>query len=143
MAANFNPIFTISPDVSDDLTTGFGGPITLASNDYTGASANYTLVHTAGTNGSYVKKLRVKAIGTNAAGVLRIFINNGGVNTTATNNTFYGELSLPITSATTSSATVDLEYPLDIQLNPGFKIYVGTPVAPTAGWVVTTVAGQY
>ena len=144
MAANFNPIFTVSPEVSDDLTTGFCAPILLAANDYTGQSANYALVHTAGTNGSYVKKLRVKALGTNIAGVLRIFINNGLTNATQANNVFYGELSLPITTATTTAATVDLEYPMDIQLNPGFRIYVGLGAAAvTAGWICTAVAGQY
>ena len=144
MPANFNPIFTISPDVSNNGTTGFGGTISAAANDYTGVSANYVLVHTAGANGSYVKKLRVKAIGTNsAAGVLRIFINNGSVNTTATNNIFYGELSLPITTAVTTSATVDLEYPMDIQLDAGYRIYVGLGAAATTGWVCTAVAAQY
>lgn len=143
MAANFNPIFTLTPDVSNNLATGFGGTITTGTNDVTGVSANYKLVHTAGPDGSYVRRLRFKALGTNVAGVMRIFINNGLVNTTAANNSFYGELSLPATTATTTASTVDLDYPLDIQLDAGYRIYVGVAATVAAGWVCTAIAAQY
>lgn len=143
MPANINPIFTLTPDVSSDGATAFGGSITGAANDVTGVSTNYVLVHTAGVDGSYVKRLRIKALGTNGAGVLRIFINNGGVNTTATNNVFYGELSLPATTASTTAATVDLDYPMEFQLDAGYRIYVGVPVAPTTGWRCVCIAAQY
>jgi hypothetical protein len=143
MPANFNPIFTLTPDVSDNLTTGFAGTMTTAANDYTGISANYQLVHTAGVNGSYIRRLRFKAIGTNTASVARIFINNGAINTTATNNTFYGELSLPGTTISATAATVDLDYPMEFQLNPQFRIYVGLGTTVAAGWVCTCIAAQY
>ncbi len=61
------------------------------------------LVFTAGANGSYIKKLRFQAIGTNVASVARIYINNGSTNGTATNNSFYGQVSLPATTATQSA----------------------------------------
>jgi hypothetical protein len=145
MPANFNPIFTIAPDVSNNQTTGFGGTLQTATGDYTGVSANYILVHTAGTNGSYIKRLRFKATGsTTNATVARIFINNGSVNTTATNNIFYGELSLPIVAGINTAATVDLDYPMEFAIDGGYRIYVGlgTTVTP-AGWICTAIAGQY
>lgn len=143
MPANFNPIFTLTPDVSTNNGTSFSSALTTAAADYTGVSTNYGLVHTAGANGSYVKRLRFKAIGTNVASVARIFINNGGVNTTATNNDFYGELSLPATTATNTAATVDLDYPMEFQLPPGFRIFVGLGTTVAAGWDCIAIAGQY
>jgi hypothetical protein len=144
MPANINPIFTLTPETNSDAASAFGGTISASAGDYTGISANYVLVHTAGADGSYVKRLRIKSLGANIAGVLRIFINNGGVNTTATNNVFYGEISLPSTSATSTAATVDLDYPMEFQLDPGYRIYVGLgAAASTAGWRCVCIAAQY
>lgn len=143
MVANFNPIFTLTADISINNGTTFSSTLTLLVSDYTGASANYGLVHTAGTNGSYVKRLRFKALGTNIASVARIFVNNGGVNTTATNNNFYGELSLPATAQTNTAATVDLDYPMEFQLPPGFRIFVGLGTTVASGWDCMAIAGQY
>jgi hypothetical protein len=74
MAANTQPVFTLTPDVANDHGTTVGGGFgTAAANDFTGVSANYVLEHTAGANGSFVEKLRFKALGTNATTVARIF----------------------------------------------------------------------
>lgn len=143
MPANTAPIYTVTPDVSKDNSTGMGALITTAAADYTGVSANYVLVHTAGTNGSYVRRLRLKAGGTNVAAVMRVFINNGSANTTATNNEFYGEVGLPATTSSTTAATIDIDYPMDIQLRSGQRIYVGLGAAVAAGWACIAVAGQY
>lgn len=138
MPANSSPIF------SREGRIGLGTPITAAANTYTGANANDTLVFTSdATNGGYVQRLRFKAAGTNVATVARIYINNGLANTTAANNTFYGEVSLPATTAIATSATVDIDYPMNVALPPGFRIYVGLGTAVAAGWVVTTIAGAY
>jgi hypothetical protein len=144
MAANFNPIFTVQPDVSNNGTTGFGGTLLTATGDYTGVSANHILVHTSGANGSYIKRLRFKAAGsTTSASVARIYINNGSTNTTATNNIFYGELSLPIVTGINTAATVDLDYPMEFAIDPLFRIYVGLGTTVTNGWICTCIAGQY
>ncbi len=144
MPANTDPIYSRLGDVSNNSSTGMNQLITSAANDYTGAGANNSLVFTAdATNGSFIQRLRIKAGGTNVASVLRIFINNGSANTSASNNVFYGEVSLPATTAIATAATIEIDYPMNIALPAGFRIYVGLGTAVSAGWVVTPVAGKY
>lgn len=143
MAASIDPIYTREPEVANNGTTGMNQLITAAATDYTGIDADTSLVFTAGADGSYIDRLRFKAGGTNVATVARIYINNGSANTTATNNTFYGEVSLPATTASNTSATAEIDYPMNIAIPGGFRIYVGLATAVAAGWVVTPVAGNY
>ncbi len=144
MPGNADPIYSRRGQVSSNGTTGMTTSITTATGDYTGASANHVLVFTAdSTNGSFVQRLRFKALGTNTASVARIYLNNGSVNTTAANNSFYGELSLPATTAINTAATSDIDYPMNVALPAGFRIYVGVATTVAAGWVVTPVAGDY
>jgi hypothetical protein len=138
MAGNSDPIYSRVGAI------GLGAGITAAAADYTGIGANNVLVFTAdSTNGGFVQRLRLKALGTNVAAVMRVYINNGSTNATATNNTFFGEISLPATTASTTAATVDIDYPMNFALPPGYKIYVGLGAAVAAGWVVSTIAGAY
>ena len=143
MPANNKPIYTLTPDVSNNGTTGFATTMNTATADYTGVSANHVLVHTAGANGSYVRRLRFKAIGTNVATVVRIYLNNGSTNGTATNNVFIGELSLPNITATNIAATVDIDYSLEFALQAGFRIYTGLGTTVAAGWIPAAISGQY
>ena len=143
MPANTAPIYTLTPDVANNGTTGMNAAITAAAADYNGAGAANVLVHTAGSNGSYVRRLRFKSVGTNVATVARIHLNNGSANTSAANNSFFGELGLPATAASASSPTVDIDYSLEFALPAGFRIYVGLGTAVAAGWVVTCLAGKY
>lgn len=142
---NNDPIFTRVGDLSKDGSTGMGQPITAAANDYTGAGANNVVCYTAdATNGSRVERLRFKAAGTNVATVARIFINNGAAATTATNNSYYGELALPATAALATGMTgPDFDYRMDLVLPPGYRIVVGLGTLVAGGWVVTPVAGKY
>lgn len=144
MSGNAQPIWTRVGDVSVDGSTGMATHILTATGDYSGVSANYILVFTSdSTNGGYVERLHFVAEGTNIASVARIFINNGSTHTTATNNTFYGQLSLPATTAINNAATAELDYGMGIAINPSFSIYVGLGTTVAAGWVVTAVAGKY
>lgn len=142
-AANTDPIYSKQGDPSNNNSTGCNQLITAAANDVTGISANNSLVFTAGANGAFIQRLRFKAGGTNIASVMRIYLNNGSANTTATNNIFYGEISLPATTATIIAATLDLDYPLNIAIPASWRIYVGLGTAVAAGWVCTPIAGQY
>ena len=57
-----------------------------------------------------------------------------------TNNLFYGEVSLPVTTA---ASVVDVDYPMNLALPPGYHVIVGLTVTATAGWVVTGIGGKY
>lgn len=145
MAANTSPIYSIKGDQSTDDGTTMPSTFTTAAADYTGATATHNkLVFTAdSTSGGFIQRLRFKAIGTNVASVARVFINNGSTNGTAANNTFYGEVSLPATTANASAATVEIDYPMNFALKAGFRIYVGLGTTVAAGWVCTAIGGQY
>lgn len=259
MAANQNPIYTRLAHIQDTANA-----ISLVANDFTGYSLNNFGVFTADlTNGSYIQKLRFKALGTTQATVARIFLNNGlspranvcgpitgftgtpqttgGTLATGTyigkvhtvdpwgawsgnsaevtvtttgptaridwfwtantgansyvlvvgartsepmvayanannsyqmttlkgaegflstvgeglfntpggfqpnlNNSLYGEVSLPAVTASATAATIDVDYPMNIALPPGWKILVGLGTGQTnSGWAVTVIAGDY
>lgn len=143
MPANTDPIFTQKPDCSTNNGTTLADPILLSSADYTGISANHVLVHTAGVNGSYIRGISFKAVGTNVAAVARIYVNNGSVNTTEANNAMITEISLPATTAVTAAATSDVFVPIERAINPAFRIYVGLGAAVATGWDMVCWAGQY
>ena len=150
MAGNNDAIYSKKGQLANNTAsstvqaTGMNQLVLVAANDYTGAGVNNTLVFTADpVNGSFIQRLRFKAGGTNVQTVARIFINNGLVNTTVANNTFYGEATMPAVTASSSGATPDIDYVMNYALPPAFRIYVGYGTATAAGWAVTTVSGDY
>ena len=79
MTANTAPIFSRLGSVEGGVV------LTTAANDYTGVSINNQFIFDADSvNGSFIQKLRFKAMGTNVATVARIYINNGNLNQTST-----------------------------------------------------------
>lgn len=145
MAANTQPIFSKQGDVTSDNATAMAPTFTTAAADYDGTTATHNkVVFTAdATNGGYIQRLRFKAKGTNVATVARIFFNNGSIPGTASNNSFYAEISLPATTASASAATVEYDYMINVALPPGFKIIVGLGTTVSAGWVCTAIGGEY
>lgn len=145
MAVNAEPRFTRQGDVSTNGSTGMAETILTATGDYTGVSANHKLVFTAdATNGGRIVGLHFEPLGTNVQSVARIYLNNGSTNATATNNSHIGKVTLPATTAsnTVAEATTDFYFPGSVlDLNPGFKIYVGLATTVAAGWVVTPIYG--
>lgn len=143
MGVNTNPVFSGTGDVSTNNGTTMSQLTKDAAATYTGVDADDVLVFTAhATNGGYVERLRMKSVGTNIATVARIYLNNGSDHTVATNNAFYGEQSLQATTAILTAATVEIDYPMNMLLNPGFRIYVGLATAVAAGWVITAIGGN-
>jgi len=61
----------------------------------------------------------------------------------ATTNYFYGEVSLPATTASTTAATVDVDYPINVAMPPGAHVLVGIGSNVAAGWYVTSIGGKY
>ena len=59
------------------------------------------------------------------------------------NNMFYGEVSLPATTAIATAATVEVDYPMNIAIPPGFRVLVGLGTTVSGGWIVTAIGGKY
>ena len=141
MPANTQPIFSALGSIQ------WGATILTAANtakDGTGTVTTIATGNNAGNNaGNFVQRLLVRALGTNTATVLRVFINNGGVNTTAANNSLIGEMTLPGTSLTEVAAQSDYVLPLNFVLPAGFKINVTLGTAVAAGYQVSMIGGQY
>jgi len=145
MAANTAPRYTNKGDFTSDNTSAMAPTLTTAAADYTGTSANNKVVFTADSvNGGRLKGIHFDAIGTNTQSVARVYVNNGSTNTTATNNSLVGKVTLPGTTAsnTVAESSADFYFPGDVaDLNPGFKIYVGLATTVAAGWVATPILG--
>ena len=137
MAQNTSPIFTQIPEIQ------FARMITTANTDHTMATGVSSSLFTAGPSGSYVNKIRFKPSGSTAATVVRVFINNGGVTTTAANNSLYGEISLPAITTSNTLAQNDFEIPINIAIPVNYAFYGTTGTALGGGYDIVTVAGDY
>ena len=141
MPANTQPIFSALGSIQWSAAA-----ITAANTakDGTGVVTTIATGNNAGNNaGNFVQRLVARALGTNAATVLRVFINNGGVNTTAANNSLIGEMTLPGTTLSEIAAQSDYVLPLNFVLPAGYKINVTLGTAVAAGYQVSVIGGQY
>ncbi len=142
MAANTQPIFSIQGETqwSTLMNSANTGNVT--------GSTSY-LVFTAGTNGSFVQKIRFRHVppsGNTAATVARVWINNGQDVTVASNSTLFDEIT--IASNTTFSqvaSTPFYEIPFNFALPANYRIYVTLGTAPTTGANIqaTVIGGDY
>jgi hypothetical protein len=137
MSQNTAPIFTQTPDIQ------FARMITTANPDHTMATGVSSSIFLAGPSGSYVNKIRFKPSGSINATVVRVFINNGQTTTTATNNSLYGELSLPTITTSNTTAQNDFEIPMNIALPANYRLFATTATALGGGLDITTIAGDY
>lgn len=142
MAANNDPIY------SKRGATFRGVLLKTAANDYTGQSIYNKEVFAAdATNGSYLQRLRFKAIGTNVATVARIYLGDGG------NGTSWGSASGAPTGTPSSSGGTILTgtyyatiIAVDVyeRMTPVGTISTGQAVTGPTGsisWSWTAVAG--
>lgn len=138
MSANNNPIFAgVANNGAFDVV------LTTGNNNYDGTNAAVTLVYTAGANGSFAQKLTCKAIGSNVATVIRLFVNNGSTNGTAANNIFFTEFTLAITTASAVAVTQTYEFALNKILAPNTKIYAVLATTVAAGYAISIDGGDY
>ena len=141
MPANTTPIFSAKGAIQ------WNPAILTAANtakDGTGTVATVFTGNAAGNNaGNFVQKLIARSLGTNVATVLRIFINNGLVNTTAANNTLIAEMTLPATTLSEVAAQPDFVLPLNFAVPPGFKLNATLGTAVAAGYALTVIGGEY
>lgn len=141
MPANTIPIFTLTPNIT------FANLLAANANTALDGTGTVSTVYTAGVNGSVVNAIIVKSgttTATSAAGTLRIWINNGSTNATTTNNTLVREYVLTANTASATTATLNYEFPLNIQLPAGYKIIctVATMAASTS-WQFTCLGADY
>lgn len=135
MAANTTPIFPLTPKLDF-------GKIVTANNTYDGTGTVVTLF-TAGLNGAKIDYIKARALGTNVATVLRLFINNGSDTTVATNNSLFMERALAATTASATAETADWVIPCNVTLPSGYKITAVLATTVASGWQFTSVGGDF
>jgi hypothetical protein len=141
MPANTAPIFPNAPIVSF-------GTVATANTAKDGTGTVVTIA-TGGTNGTRVDAIKIRALGTNVATVVRFFINNGSTNATATNNTLFYEVTVPATTLSEVAALNDISIAFDgnflpqLVLPSGYKINVTIGTTVAAGLQITTFGGNY
>lgn len=147
MAQNTNPIFPLTP-----VNSWVSGAAANAATP--GVTANTTKDLTSGTiygplftgkavDGSRLDFIKVRALGTNVATVVRLFINNGSATGTAANNTLYLERTLSATTVSETSEQPDIILPLGISIPAGYRIYATFGTAVAAGFHLTAIGGEY
>ena len=137
MPANTAPIFTLLPEIL------WNNSVSAANTTTDLTSGTIYDVFTGGTNGSYVQKIRFRHVGTNVATVVRVWLNNGGVTTTAANNTLFDEITIAANTVSQTAASTNYELPLNFALPPSYRIYVTTGTVLAAGLDVTVIGGDY
>jgi hypothetical protein len=144
MPANTAPIFSIAGDAQ--WTT------LMTANNPTHVSGNTSyLVFTAGTNGSYVQKIRFRhfaiVVSTSNANatVARVWINNGSDVAIPANSTLFDEITIATMTYSAAAAQVNYELPLNFALPANYRLYVTLGVAPTANTAIqaTVIGGDY
>ena len=138
MPANTSPIFTGTPDVQWATAA-----LTAANTAKDGTGTVATVFTADAANGGYVHKLVARATGTNVATALRVFINNGAANTTASNNVLFTELTLAATTLSEVAGQPPYEVPLNLALPAGYKINCTIGTAVAAGYMLSVVGGKY
>lgn len=160
MAVTATPIFAQTPNVgalNAILSTAMTNTKAFDGTETVGTSM--VLAFTAGADGARIDQIVCRltstngaaASGTSAATVVRFWINNNSVNTTATNNIFLGEVAVPATAVTALGTSVLTTYPLTLPVNglnipATYRIYAGTTVAvggTNLAIAVTCFGGNY
>lgn len=154
MAANTNAVFPLTPKV---VTGQLLSTAATAAKFYDGTDAvgtNMVSIFTSGVNGSRVDFIRVKysglaglaPSGTSNSTVMHIFINNGTVNTTATNNIFITDVLVPAITYSNTVLNGEITIPIGISIPAGYIIYVNSQAAAggtNAAWALTAIGGDY
>ena len=147
MAQNTNPIFPLIPVNSWVSGTGAtAGTPGLTANTTTDLTAGtiYGPIETAGAvEGSRLDFIKVRALGTNVATVIRIWLNNGSATGTAANNTLYLERTLSATTVSQTAELPDIILPMSISLAAGYRVYATFGTAVAAGFHLTAIGGDY
>ena len=139
MASNVQPIYSTTADIQWSTAT------VLAANTTTDLTSGtiYQVFSADTTNGGYVQRIRFRGLGTNAATVARVWLNNGGDTTDSTNNTLWDEISIALSTVSQTAAQATYELPLNFPLPPSYRIFVTLGTVVIAGFNVTVIGGKY
>jgi len=145
MPANTTPIFPLTPKVS-------WGTVTTANTAKDGTGTVVT-IFTSGANGARIDQIKVRALGTNVATVLRFFINNGSDNAVAANNSLIHEQTIAATTLSETAMLLDNNINITVNttetvvpipyLPAGYKINIAIGTTVAAGLQVTAHGGDY
>ena len=124
MAQNTSPIFGLTPN------TGFATIASGASgNNATNGTGTVTTIFTAGSNGSFVQKILIRwtsnttGVG-NAIEIIRVYLNNGSTNTTASNNSYIDEVQINPYIPTNTTSGNGVEIPIYKSIPASWNINV-------------------
>ena len=145
MPANTAPIYSIVGAVDSVASNNSGLVVGPTANSGLDGTGTLYKAFTAGTNGSYVQKVRFRPVGSPAATVCRVFISSS-TTTSATATWLYDEITLPAVSLSQIAATSVFELPINVALDPSYLLYVtfGTSTGSSGtGYSIVTIAGDY
>jgi hypothetical protein len=145
MAANTSPIYSIVGAVDSVASNNAGLVVGPTANTALDGSGTMYKLFTAGTNGSYIQKIRFRPVGSPAATVCRVFISSS-TTTSATATWLYDEITLPAVTLSQTAASSVFELPLNFAMDPSYLLYVtfGTSTGSAGtGYSVVTIAGDY
>lgn len=125
----------------------------LAANTAKDGTGTVITIFTAGPNGSKVDQIKVRALGTNVASVLRLFVNNSQSNATPANNSLIHEVSLAATTLNEAAALTDIDVTIPKNggevaspipyLPAGYKINTTLGTAVAAGYQITVHGADF
>jgi len=145
MPANTSPIYSIVGAVDSVATNNSGLVVGPTANTALDGSGTLYKAFTAGTNGSYIQKMRFRPVGSPAATVCRVFISSSST-TSATATWLFDEITLPAVTLSQTAASSVFELPLNIAVDPSYLLYVtfGTSTGSAGtGYSIVTIAGDY
>ena len=145
MAANTAPIYSIAGDTQSVAGNNSGLVVGPTANTAQDGSGTLYKMFTAGTNGSYIQKIRFRPVGSPAATVARVFISSSST-TSSTVTWLYDEITLPAVTLSQTAASSVFELPMNFALPASYLLYItfGTSTGSTGtGYSVVTIAGDY
>lgn len=125
-------------------TPNKGTPVKItAANTSLEPTSSLSLVFTAGSSGSFVRKLIARHLGTNVATVLRVFRNNGSTETVAANNCLIAEKTIASNTVSQVAESIGYEITLNLPLATTERLYCTIGTAVAAGIQVSPDAGDF
>jgi len=155
MAANINPIYTLTPKVSTAVITTTYAQVKSDGTSAGSANDRMVLAFTAGTEGSFIDCIRFTCVASAAATssiatTLRVYLSTVAAPeagaTTSANTHCIAEISVPIVAASHSTnATNFYEVTLNKAIPTGTYIHVSQHLAQTTNqvWKAMVFGGDY